>query len=116
MEARKAHIVGYMHFHSQFSEAMIDILEHSPFLNDYSSLEKWNIDIRFDHSLPYQMLIAEYTMYSNFLRFMKVLMVQCGIDEKVSIMPIKTEKPIFGHFSNDGISLRHYIAPGMLLG
>lgn len=109
--ARRADIIGYVHFQSNFTEST-DYVQEKGRQADEGSIENSRINIRLDMSNQQVAYFLERKLRETFGDFAKNVMNDCEFPEKLGSIPVRFENPVFGTFDAE---FREYAAPGVVM-
>lgn len=110
-EAKKANIIGFVHFAENFTEAINDIQINGRDAN-VGSFENGEISIRLDMSNQQVAYFLERKLREFFGDFAKKLMVDCGYPEALGTIPVHFEDPVYSTFDTE---FKEYAAPGVVM-
>lgn len=110
-EARKANIIGYVHFASNFTESIKDLLDNNgdalPESFDYREIQ-----VRLDMSNQQVAFFLERKLREAYGAFAQNLMTACGLPRALASIPINFKKPVYSSFDAD---FQEYAAPGVIM-
>lgn len=110
-EAKKANIIGFIHFASNFTESIKDLLDNNrDALN--GSFENREIQVRLDMSNQQVAFFLERKLREAYGAFAQNLMSDCGLPRALATIPINFKKPVYSSFDAD---FQEYAAPGVIM-
>lgn len=107
----KANIIGYVHFASNFTESIKDLLDNNgdalPESFDYREIQ-----VRLDMSNQQVAFFLERKLREAYGAFAQNLMTACGLPRALASIPINFQKPVYSSFEAD---FQEYAAPGVIM-
>lgn len=110
-EAKRANIIGYIHFESNFTESIKDILDNGRAATDIS-FDNREIVVRLDMSNQQVAYFLERKLREAYAEFAQKLMIDCELPKGLATIPIHFEKPVYSTFDAD---FQEYAAPGVIM-
>lgn len=110
-DARQALIIGFVHFASNFTESLADIRDEGRQAG-IGSFESGEIRIRLDNSNQQISYFLERRLREIYGDFAQNLMSDCDLPKKLSSIPVRFEKPVYGDFN---VEFKQYAAPGVVM-
>lgn len=109
--AKKASIIGYIHFAANFTESITDILEHSRDALE-ESFDYREIRVRLDMSNQQVAFFVERKLRETYSTFAQDLMTDCNLPAQLGTIPIRFHTPVFSSFD---APFQEYAAPGVIM-
>lgn len=100
-----------MHFASNFTESIKDILNNNREASD-GSFETREIQVRLDMSNQQVAFFLERKLRETYGIFAQNLMVDCELPKALASIPINFKKPVYSSFEAD---FQEYAAPGVIM-
>lgn len=110
-EAKKANIIGYVHFASNFTESIKDILDNNRDALS-QSFDNREIQVRLDMSNQQVAFFLERKLREAYGAFAQNLMADCELPRALASIPINFKKPVYSSFDAD---FQEYAAPGVIM-
>ncbi|XP_055325391.1 ABC transporter G family member 23 [Sitodiplosis mosellana] len=110
-EAKKANIIGFVHFASNFTESIKDILDNNRDARN-GSFESREIQVRLDMSNQQVAFFLERKLRETYGEFAQKLMIDCELPRALATIPINFKKPVYSSFDAD---FQEYAAPGVIM-
>ncbi|XP_063216539.1 ABC transporter G family member 20-like isoform X2 [Bacillus rossius redtenbacheri] len=108
---RKGRAWGVLHFHSNFTEALVERALNSTRPSD-GALEDSNIYVRLDMSNYATGLLLRQEILAAFDRFAELMLVSCGYSTKLAHNPVRINDPVYGSYP---LNFLNFAAPGTLI-
>lgn len=109
--ALRTDVVGFMHFPSNFSESMQEILNEGSYAD--ANAFKWGeLNIRIDMTDQQIAYFIERRLRGAFSTFMKNILRDCDLPTSLANTPIQFQEPIYGSLE---IEFQQYVAPGVVM-
>ncbi|KAF4529689.1 hypothetical protein B566_EDAN010775 [Ephemera danica] len=102
---------GSLFFNTNFSESLTERLENGKDASDVA-LEKSDLNISLDMSDRQISLFLRKEILKTYQTFVKVLLKECDINDKIGEIPVHFNTPIFG---TEDTSYTMFMAPGVIL-
>lgn len=110
-EAKQANIIGFVHFASNFTESIKDILDNNRDAMN-GSFENREIQVRLDMSNQQVAFFLERKLREAYGEFAQKLMLDCELPRALATIPINFKKPVYSSFEAD---FQEYAAPGVIM-
>lgn len=106
-ESRKANVIGFIHFASNFTKAFKDIMDNGRDAMNSSFVDR-EIRVRLDFSNQPVVEFLRHKLYEAYSTFAQNLMTDCGLSKALASTPVTVHQQF-------KIDRREYVAIGFLL-